>query len=125
MGDRLLTQGFIYSVGGSYAHNLLFELWSQFGIVFGSVLVVALFVIVFGRLIKEKDRHAKYFITILISLGIMKLFMSGSYLFEPYLFLLIGVCVRNRQSHSSKKMRFSLIPPEPLLPIKNHGVQIS
>lgn len=103
MGDRVLTQGFQYAVGGSYVHNLLFELWCDYGVIIGSVLLLVLLVLIWKALKNGSDRETKYFIVILIALGIVKLMLSGSYLYEPYLFLLLGVCVRSSITRKVKR----------------------
>ncbi len=103
MGDRIATMKFVGSIGGTYAHNLFLEMWCQFGIIFGSLLILAVIVTAFKAFFLEKDKYAGYFIAVLISAGLIKLMISGSYLFEPYLFLLMGVSSKSLYHSFSKK----------------------
>jgi surface polysaccharide O-acyltransferase-like enzyme len=95
MGDRNVAYGFADGMGGSYAHNILLELLCQYGVILGSILILLIFTVVLGALIAENNRQNKHMIAILISLGLIKLFMSGSYLLEPYFFLLLGISVNS------------------------------
>lgn len=91
MGDRtVLLHNNHYA--DYYVHNLFLEIWCHFGVVLGSILLGNLLRLIWKSLVKAKSMDNKAFIVILVSLSIVKLMMSGSYLFEPYLFLLIGVC---------------------------------
>jgi O-antigen ligase len=86
-GDRLITQGLLFA-DGTYAHNLLLEVLAQFGYIAGAMLIcVALAVIL--RALLLADGAARGFIVVCISMNI-KLMMSGSYLEEPFFFLLLG-----------------------------------
>ncbi|MDR3586075.1 MAG: O-antigen ligase family protein [Desulfosporosinus sp.] len=93
MGDRVLTQTNLFTANGTYAHNLLLELWCDFGILIGTLLILALLVLIWNALRNTTDREPKVLIIILIVMGIVQLMMSSSFIYEPYLFLLIGVCV--------------------------------
>lgn len=103
MGDRIASQGFIKTrTTGTYAHNILIEIWCQFGIIIGSLLMLMLFILILYALFKEKNKLARDFILVVIPIGLVKLFLSASYLLEPYFFFLIGLCI------SSIKLRYSI-----------------
>lgn len=91
LGDRIASLQFFGNINGTYAHNLFLEMWCQFGIIFGSFLILVVIITAFKALFLEKDKYTRNFIAVLISIGLIKLLLSGSYLFEPYLFLLMGV----------------------------------
>ncbi len=96
-GDRVITD--------TYAHNLPVELWTDFGIIIGSVLVIVLAVLIFLSYRKTKDNKDLLFILLaLFSTGFLKLFFSGSYLNEPYTFLLIGFCVYSMRKISREEV---------------------
>lgn len=86
MGDRVLTD--------TYAHNLLFELLIDFGVVVGSTffVVVSLFVL---RLTLKKNISfsQKTVFLIVVACSFVKLMISGSYIQEQTFFLLIGMMV--------------------------------
>ena len=76
-----------------YAHNILVEFWMDFGYLFGTALLVALLTAVLLAYFKTKAEDDKMVIMILFSVTVFKLMFSGSYLTEPFLFLLLGICV--------------------------------
>ncbi len=97
-GDRTII--------GGYSHNLAVELWVSFGIIIGTILIGALFFICIRALMKSKRNSIDNMaILLLICCGLINLFISGSYLSAPYLFLLIGLCIavfrKNKNSGSS------------------------
>lgn len=108
MGDRNLTKGFEFSSSSDpYAHNIVLELLCQFGIIIGSILLIIILILLIRAIYIEKDWYVINFILILISVGFVKLFFTGSYLNESYLFLLLGVCVSIVKEKSRKgKMIF-------------------
>ena len=92
--DRYLSSSGIY-IAGMYAHNLVLELWTQFGVIIGSLIMLVIGVLVIKAVIKAReDAHQLCMLLIFICVGVVKLFMSGSYLQEPYFFLLIGYCTK-------------------------------
>ena len=96
MGDRNFTSG--------YAHNILYELWCSFGVILGTLMFVAVVAIPLYAIIKTKNTKEKLFIWMLLSITIVKLFMSSSYLYETNLFLMIGyslAVIRRRESLSA------------------------
>lgn len=86
MGDRMIYNG------ASFAHNLFLELWCQFGLVFGTILSLLIVCLPIVSIKKQKDTVFANFILMLGCTILIKLMGSGSYLVEPYLFLLLGIC---------------------------------
>lgn len=84
LGDRVI-------LGGTYVHNIFYEFLCHFGILFGVILFSIVVFLCLNALFKSKKTTA--WILMLILTGFVKLFMSGSYVFEPMFFLLIGYCV--------------------------------
>lgn len=79
-------------LAGYYAHNLALELWVEFGVIFGTVILILLVVAIF-RGYKAANGEIKAIILALIFASFFKLFLSGSYLDERLLMLLLGLCV--------------------------------
>lgn len=79
--------------GGSYAHNLFIEVVSQYGIIFGPILLFALLVLL-AIAILSKDTRIRTLSIIFLSTGFYKLLFSGSYLNqEPSFYILLGLAV--------------------------------
>ncbi len=97
IGDNLFGYGIAgdRAIVGTYAHNILIELWVSFGVFIGSALfIVPIFFAT--KLLLQKSKNVAVedgFILALISACYIKLFLSGTYLTEMFLFLLIGVIV--------------------------------
>lgn len=85
--DRVITEG-------SYAHNLALELWTSFGIVVGSILLLAIINIIAYGWIKAQDVKNRFFLLVLFVSGFLKLFISSTYLAEGLFFMLLGFCVQ-------------------------------
>lgn len=102
-GDRnlmLLGKNYISRVGGVYAHNIIYELLLDFGVIIGSLLL-AFIVIMSLRLMMQKEKNK---IVILFSAltvcAFIKLMFSGSVWNELDTFLCLGLainCYRNRK----------------------------
>lgn len=95
--------------GGHYAHHLVLELMLHYGIFMGLfilILLLRLFIRAFLYLRKEKEEYTLYFLTALLFSSGFKLFLSSSYLYEPYFFFAIGyayAAVKERGELQSKK----------------------
>lgn len=91
LGDRRF-------LNGTYPHNVVLELWAQFGLVTGTVVVIA-FVVSALRAFSTAPVAARNLLLVLVSASVVKLFMSGSYLNESLLFMLIGLLVNLNAPH--------------------------
>lgn len=74
----------------SYAHNFVLELWTDFGIIAGSVLIGVVSCIIIKAWMKNKK---DVLLCTLLCVGFFKLFISSSFLFEGMFFALLGYCV--------------------------------
>ena len=91
--DRYLSNYGTYATG-RYAHNILIEMWIDFGIVIGTILCAVLaWLCLKGLKDSKRDTGRQGLLMVFICIGIVKLLMSGSYLLEPYFFLLIGYSI--------------------------------
>lgn len=88
LGDRIILDG-------SYTHNIVLELCCQFGIILGVVLFIALLSLIFNRIIKSDDRKVRMFIVMMTIMVLVKLMLSSSYLYETWLFFLLGICFQS------------------------------
>lgn len=86
MGDRVI-------LGGIYCHNIFLELLCDFGVILGGFFF-ALVVVVFIKAIRCAIKTEQlFFVLMFIIMIITKLFLSGSYILEPYFFFTLGICV--------------------------------
>lgn len=117
-GDRYLLK---YSSFGevSYAHNIFLELSCQFGIIVGALIVVLVAYMLFKAFIRSKNEFVRVFLTALFCLTFIKLYMSGSYLQEPYFPLLIGYCIRIRRKFKMESEE--KVPDEKMLTAFSEG----
>jgi O-antigen ligase len=89
--DRLVT--------GTYAHNLVIELYVEFGVIFGTVLFIAIIILLIKGVLCSPSEEATGLVLALSFACVLKLFFSGSYLDERLLFFLIGLCMSNIRRH--------------------------
>lgn len=91
------------TISGQYAHNYMFEIWTAFGVIVGSVIIIATLVIIIRAWTKSTDKNHKNFLLILICSGFLKLFFSSSFLYEGLFFLLLGYCVNQISVNRTQK----------------------
>lgn len=97
-GDRLLARGDYYE-GGTYAHNFVLEVLAQFGYLAGGAILLAVCLVVVRALFRSNGAERAF---VLACLAVcVKLLMSGSYLNEPFFFLLLGCCFSLGSSRSA------------------------
>ena len=84
LGDRSLQNG-------GYPHNFVLEVWCQYGMVLGSVIIITL-LIIFIRVF-YKRRNNRILLIMLFSVTFVKLMMSGTYPVEGMFFFLLGFCL--------------------------------
>lgn len=82
-----------YNFTGGYPHNLFLDFWFSFGVFGGSLLLLFVFILIYKAL-KRSSFTQKSFILILFCCSIIKLLVSGSFIFDSYFFLLIGYSVQ-------------------------------
>ncbi|MCM1060395.1 MAG: O-antigen ligase family protein [Eubacterium sp.] len=83
---------------GTYSHNIILELMASFGVPLGITLFLV-FTVSFWRVITSKRSPIEYKIILItfFCAGFVKLFMSGSFMHEPCLCLLIGMMAGNKK----------------------------
>lgn len=96
-GDRMLA--------GTYAHNIVLELWVDFGVIIGTILFVILLIIIFQGYIKAMGEKEKGLILILFFSSFCMLFLSGSYLDNRLLFFLLGLCATSIRKCKHERVR--------------------
>ena len=89
-------------IAGNYAHNIAIELWVEFGLIFGSILLSTLFYILVKGYRCANTEDEKGLIIALICARFGQLFLSGSYLDSPLLFFLLGLCATSMHIISTK-----------------------
>lgn len=77
-----------------YPHFLPLDFVCTFGYVLGSILLVLLFGLIGVAFWASRGTRTQVFILFLFTLGIIKLFLSNTFLMEPYFYMLIGVCIK-------------------------------
>lgn len=88
MGDRVV----LLAGEGDYAHNFFMEMWCDFGIVFGTGLILIVACLAIAAISKKKNDCM--FILMIVAMVMIKLTFSGSFIIEPYFFFMLGICIR-------------------------------
>ena len=79
---------------GIYPHNMFLEILCQYGIVFGSLLIITMLVITVIALLKSRKNTGRFtFGLMLVSIVFVKLMISSTYTIEPLLFFMMGYFV--------------------------------
>ena len=79
---------------GIYPHNMFLEILCQYGIVFGSLLIITMLVITVIALLKSRKNTRRFtFGLMLVSIVFVKLMISSTYTVEPLLFFMMGYFV--------------------------------
>lgn len=95
--DRLMGR-----TGTEYAHNLVYEVWMNFGLYIGSFLLI-LFLFFIAKTFKKaygSDKFHLFFILLIWSIG--HLLLSGSYLQDFQVYFFIGYCVNILRNNSDE-----------------------
>lgn len=93
-----------YNYVDTYPHNLYLELVFSFGYIPGILLLLLLTTMFIVAYKKFNNTYMRSFLCVLMCASVIKLLMSGSFLYEDLLFFLIGYCVniineRNAKCH--------------------------
>ena len=108
-GDR-------HVAGGQYAHNVFVEILAHYGYLIGAIFLICLAVLLLRALrFVHKKKESDSLLILLLLLGCnLKLFVSGTYIAEPFFFLLIGYAaslVRRKRYLEAKQLRSKRIAP--------------
>lgn len=95
MGDR-----YILSQHGNqgYCHSVLYEFLIDYGVILGPILLVLLACSLFIKLKKYIKMDIFYVLAFFFVAGFVKLFISGSYLDEPFFWGLLGILFNNKRT---------------------------
>lgn len=96
-GDRVLLN--------KYAHNLWLELCVTFGYPLGCILFFAVVCVILMGFLKASSGEERAFMLTLTCSCMFKLMVSGSFLDENGLFLLLGICVASIRRSQANKVR--------------------
>jgi O-antigen ligase len=78
---------------GWYPHNIFLELWVQFGVILGTLLLLLLLGAILRVFVVSVDLDRRALILVFVGLGLMPLLFSASYLSWPPFFGLVGLCL--------------------------------
>lgn len=81
---------------GNYAHNILMELITNFGIIVGTLLLFMLLIIILIA-IQKKNNKMRDILLLWICMGFVPLLISGSYLTNISFAILIGLLLNGRK----------------------------
>ncbi len=79
---------------GVYVHNMPLEVWCQYGVIFGSIILLAILVLTATSFIKSRrNKELLLFVLLFTCMNYVKLMVSGTYTTEPYFFFMVGLFV--------------------------------
>lgn len=85
MGDRAV-------IDGRYVHNIVLEMMCSFGIVGGLSLFLLTMITPIAAINKIRNDHSReFFLIMFVCMVLVRLFVSSSYVFETYFYLMIGL----------------------------------
>ena len=77
-----------------YPHVLHLDFFCTYGYLVGTALLILLFLLIGWAFWLSRNTSEQVFLLFLFSITIIKLLLSGTFIQEPYFFLLIGACVK-------------------------------
>ena len=84
MGDRAIL--------GKYCHNIILEFLCSYGIVFGGFALGLIVVLLINAFNKSKCiKDIRFLFIMFTCMVVVKMLLSGSYVFEPYFYMLLGL----------------------------------
>lgn len=86
-GDRLFMEGF-------FVHNFFLECLVSYGIFFGVLIPTIILIRLIKAVIRDKESNKCRFMLIMVGLGIIPLLVSGSYVDDPWFYLMLGYCTQ-------------------------------
>lgn len=85
-----------YILNGGFPHNIILEIFSDFGLVFGLIILLTIFFKVVWLFV-EKDNLTIKLGVIWMSLGFIHLFVSGTYMTDVKFWIFIGVLFNEKR----------------------------
>ncbi len=80
-------------IGGGYAHNLFIELIADYGVLLGTLFVLALLVLMI-RFFLSRNRYQYDMFAIWLSIGVIPLLVSSSYIEDMRFWIFLGLASR-------------------------------
>ena len=84
-----------WHIFGTYAHNILIELYYQFGVILGSTILLVIFTLVFNNLLIKKLEYIELLKLIFLFSSIPALFVSGSLWTNFSFWIWIGLNIKS------------------------------
>ncbi|KGJ50177.1 hypothetical protein KD33_04395 [Clostridium sp. NCR] len=78
---------------GIYAHNFILEICVQFGIIFGSIIIIIITYIILKSFVEAKSNSQKLIFSVFFSITMIQLVMSSSYLIMINFWIYMGLCL--------------------------------
>lgn len=93
--------------GGKYAHNIILEILAHHGFTIGILLLIlfAYYFVGAYSYLRRDNQLAKDLYGALLFSSVFKLFMSSSYLLEPYFFFTLGFAYAAMSEYRKKKLQ--------------------
>lgn len=95
MGDRFITEG-------HYVHNIVLEFLCSYGVVFGGIASVLVALFPLEAIKRSGGTQTSWLMVMFACMIFTKLFVSGSYVYEPYFYLLMGLSVGTLRKHKKE-----------------------
>lgn len=92
-GERYFFRRDLVHIVDGYPHNIIIEIYVQYGIILGTVIMVGILYCIFCSLSKKKTADERLFSLILVTFN-FQLLISSSYLQSEYFFAMIGWSVQ-------------------------------
>lgn len=94
-GDRYINYVnnffLIGSNNGAYAHNIIYELLVQFGVILGLIIIFYLIYLMIKGILYNKSKEIEMLIVLFILVGFVPLLNSMSYLTYTYFWIMLGI----------------------------------
>lgn len=87
---------------GWYPHNIFLEIYLDYGIILGSIIIIALCYFTFKALSTKNCGSLKYLVVIFLSIGLYPLLFSGSYLESRLFFAFVGFIVSANKRNNKR-----------------------
>lgn len=101
MGDRYILYR---NANQGYAHSIIYEFLVDFGILGGPIFLLMLSLLLWRSFKRAKSNDSYYLLTLFVTVGLIKLFLSGSFLEEPFFWGLVGLFFYPKNSFSQNKI---------------------
>jgi O-antigen ligase len=94
-GDRIF-------LNGTYPHNIFLEVLAQFGVVFGSLILIIFVFYWFIGMVLNKNKTERDLAIMFFGIGVVQLFVSGSYITSANFWLFMSICINSIHFRKNK-----------------------